>query len=173
MTKQNVIRVLSGLMFLIFFCPFFQMCSDESLPFPKTAIDPTEDASLLKNAEDGIIMTGYELGMQIFTLTSDDLKDNVFTQSPFYIYLCFTLTLALSALVFILAMSGKFKKAGVTAGAILLLNLIALTIASVEQIFTDISQIKFGYYLFVANLVAIIALCAKTKIKTLRDGIDW
>lgn len=34
MKLNTIIRVLAGLSLLIFFCPFFQMCSDEDLKSP-------------------------------------------------------------------------------------------------------------------------------------------
>lgn len=170
MTKQNLIRILSGLMFLIFFCPFFQMCADDSL-YKETS--EAENKALPEEGHDTNTLNGYELGSQIFKIESDESDKGIFTEPLLYVYLCFTLTLALIAINFILSLSGKFKIVGATSGIIVLLNIIALTIATVTQTLKDTSQIKFGYYLFAINLVLIIMLCAKLKIKTMRDGINW
>jgi len=58
-TKQNLIRVLSGMMFLIFFCPFFQMCSDDGL-LHKISDDKTEKT---EREKDTIVLNAYELSV--------------------------------------------------------------------------------------------------------------
>ena len=209
MTKQNLIRILSGLMFLIFFCPFFQMCSDEGLkrfpfkrlPIVETVTDSTFSAEhdsiknsgdyITTNKEDattyletafqedrkeftksgyGLVAVSFEVLYEVFY---DGFSAEDFSDLGLYLFVTFSLIPVLLLVLFVLALKRKFKAVGITGGIIILLNIICLTILSVDEVLEDISQIKYGYYLFVINLIVIITLCAKMKIKTLRDGIDW
>lgn len=83
MKRSNIIRVLSGLMFLIFLCPFFQMCSDRKMK-KELPIDNTELAreEALQNSRDNITYSGYDMALFLFKgineLEFSDFKDPYF-----------------------------------------------------------------------------------------------
>lgn len=126
----------------------------------------------IPKSKDIYIVSGYKLAYQTFAMYGKDFSGGM--RDPiFYACLCFTFTLIFCLALLAFALKGRFKTAGIIGGVVVFLNVIALVIVSVDQVLEDISQIKYGYYLFAINLIIIISLCAKLKIKTLRDGIDW
>src|SRR6478752_6538036 len=68
--RKTVIRFLASLSLLIFFTPFFQMCSDENirgtsafLKTYKTAETDEEREIAFKEAKKGFSLSGYDLAM--------------------------------------------------------------------------------------------------------------
>lgn len=149
-------KKLSIICCLLFFLPFLQTCSDESLtefPFKKIEIidesgNPTEDFVKRKSES---TMTGFELS--IFAITP------------------FTIVLGITFLSVYFSFINYYK------------TLIALTIINISisvgflcfliytDIITDIKQIKYGFYLFVTALFFQLLYAAKNKTYTKSESV--
>lgn len=165
MSKQTIIRILTGLTFLIFLCPFFQMCSDKNI-LKKTvekgiSLTPEQlhverEESLIESRKSNT-SSGYEIAFCIFNkFELQDLSD-----SGFYCFLCFFIVLIISTIQFCFSFINKFK-------VIYLLGLINLTLVIFPmlsfyfaEILEDINQIKYGYYLFIINTIILLLLSKK------------
>lgn len=149
-------KKLSIICCLLFFLPFLQTCSDESLtefPFKNIEImdefeNPTEDFVKRKSES---TMTGFELS--IFAITP------------------FTIVLGITFLSVYFSFINYYK------------TLIALTIINIAisvgflcfliytDIITDIKQIKYGFYLFVTALFFQLLYAAKNKTDTKSESV--
>ena len=184
MKTTNIIRLLAGLSFLIFFSPFFDMCSrplkkvrteevtiteTDTLPIQDgiaensiVATDATKANSRIKNnnEEKISILSGYGLSTYIFKyfkeINTDELKG-----STFYALFCFTIILIISGLQVILLFKSKLRQVHYLAYINIFLSLVAMLIFYLNSTLEELSQIKFGYYLFLINTIAIIVLCKK------------
>ena len=177
MKTQNVIRLLAGLTFLIFFCPFFQMCSDESItkfPFRKEKIEETTISQSAKSIEtakeklqedkDKSTFSGYRMATYLFE--PDSLKDfdaNDLLDAVFYAFLSFSFTLIISLIVLVQSLRKKFSSVYKLSLFNLLFATIPLLIFIFDGTIEDIAQIKSGYYLFTINIVALITISKKAK----------
>jgi hypothetical protein len=185
MTKHNVIRILAGLNFLIFFCPFFQMCSDKSMIRKEEetteetilADEPNEDQiEIIKDFggenerfitiphENKTASSGYKLATYVLepkTLKDIEYKDLL--DSNFYAFMLFTLTLIVSIVLFVLSLKKKSNSVYKLALLNLLFAIIPIGIFIVNGVLEEISQIKFGYYLFIINTLALIIFSKKSK----------
>lgn len=177
MTKQNIVRILAGLSFLIFFCPFFQMCSESSRLKKTFAEQPVTQSEIIKEKvrqeRDSIefsektTFSGYRMGTYIFepeslkNMEADDLLD-----STSYAFLSFTLTLILSIVLFILSLKKRFNSVYKLALLNLLFTILPMLIFYFNGTLEEISQIKFGYYLFIINTVALIIFSRKIKTES-------
>lgn len=182
MKTTNIIRLLAGLSFLIFFCPFFDMCSSPlkkeinqqlSESGVKTEITTVQD-SIAENTlipitdtptasnknEQTSVLSGYGLSTYLFKyfkeINTDELKG-----STFYALLCFTFILIISGLQVILSFKNKLRQVHYLAYINIFLSLVAMLIFYINGTLEVLSQIKFGYYLFLINTIAIIVLCKK------------
>lgn len=173
MTKHNIVRILAGLSFLIFFCPFFQMCSESSRLKKEFAEKPKTQSEIIKEKEkqekDSIefskefTFSGYEMGSYIFThdekISTDDLKDD-----GFIIFFSYSLVLLFSLFILLAASTNKIKPVYYFSIVNLFLGIISLIMLITEEIIVIISQIKFGYYLFILNTLALIIFSKKSKV---------
>jgi hypothetical protein len=175
MTKQNIVRIFAGLSFLIFFCPFFQMCSESSRLKKTLAEQSVEQSEIIKEKarqerdsiefSEKVTFSGYRMGTYIFepeslkNMEADDLLD-----STFHACLLFTLTLILSIILFILSLKKKFNGVYKLALLNLLFAIVPILIFYSNGVLEEITQIKFGYYLFIFNTVALIIFSRKLKI---------
>ncbi|MNJ98027.1 hypothetical protein D3C87_157860 [compost metagenome] len=132
MTKQTVIRLLTGLIFLIFLCPFFQTCSDKNLlkkaikteialpvedsinstihsDFQTEVITPEqqqiEKENSLTESRKHHTLSGYEMALYLFK--EFEIQD--FSDFGFYCFLCFFVVLIISIIQFYLSFKHKFK----------------------------------------------------------------
>lgn len=191
MTNQNIIRLLSGLTFLIFFCPFFQMCSDKSImrkevsavavntsdtvdtdtistgkskpittQIPKDKIDKAEQ---IENKDDKDL-NAYELASvnfrEIDKLTLSDILD-----SGFVFFSLYTLIILFSLIIFINALRKRIKAVFNLSLTNLFLAISSLIMFICDPFFEELSQIKFGYYLFIINTIALIIFSRKIRSK--------
>lgn len=189
MKNSNVIRLLSIISFLIFLCPFFQMCSDKDLPVPEAAETTVEvsDGSLISENEKTEVSlpviekteaqkqldleesrkeytnNGYEMGFYIFKSEPFEVGD--LSDPALCPFLCFTMILASSILIVISIFRSRLKTVLWLSVTNLILSFIAIAIFYGIGNIEDISQIKFGYYLFLANTIA-ITLEANKNLKT-------
>jgi hypothetical protein len=114
--------------------------------------------------EDNGISSGYK--MATYTLEPDTLEDIEFSDlldSNFYAFLLFTLTLILSIVLFILSLKKRFNDVYKLALLNLLFAIVPILIFYFNGVLEEISQIKFGYYLFIINTVALIIFSRKLK----------
>ena len=176
MTNQNIIRLLSGLTFLIFFCPFFQMCSDSSHLKKTLAEQPKTQTEIIREKErqekelrefkKAWTYSGYKMATYIFEpkalkkITPEDLLD-----STFYTFLSFTLTLIISIFIFIQSLRKKFTAVYKPALLNLLFAVIPIAIFLIDGVLEELSQIKFGYYLFIINTIALIIFSREIRSK--------
>ncbi|RWX01501.1 hypothetical protein [Flavobacterium cerinum] len=169
MSKQTIVRLLAGLTFLIFLCPFFQTCSDKNL-LKRTVekgitVTPEElrieqEKSLIESRK-GNTASGYEMAFYIFNkFELQDLSD-----SGFYYFLCFFIVLIISIILFYFSFKNKFR-------IIYLLSLINLVLVIFPmlsfyfaEILEDLNQIKYGYYLFIINTIILLLLSRKIMKK--------
>lgn len=170
MQKATIIRVLSGLMFLIFLCPFFQTCSKPVfLKLPDTN-DPVVKAKAREEAIKKFTLNGYELSTVMCKPLAEEgppkASELDFGLIPFVSY---ALLLPLIIILLYLSFRNKFKSVLWTSYLLLFFGIIPLIYFFWDSIFEDIRQIKYGYYLFFINTIAIIVL-AKKQIRA-QNGI--
>ena len=126
------------------------------------ATDATKANSRIKNnnEEKISILSGYGLSTYIFKyfkeINTDELKG-----STFYALLCFTFILIISGLQVILSFKNKLRQVHYLAYINIFLSFVAMLIFYLNSTLEELSQIKFGYYLFLINTIAIIVLCKK------------
>lgn len=126
------------------------------------ATDTTKANSRIENTEEEktSVFSGYGMGTYLFKYYKDmeakDLKD-----SSFYALLCFTFILFISALLAFMSLKSKLRQVHYLAYMNIFLSLIAMFIFYLDSTLEVLSQIKFGYYLFLINTIAIIVLCKK------------
>lgn len=192
MNKHNIIRFLAGLSFLIFFCPFFQMCSDDSILIKRyeeaQAIEETPNSIALEeitteksktivvqSPEERIrkeqellenrkiyTLNGYELAFLSFNKI-DELALDVVFDSGFLFLSLYTFTFVLMLIIFISALRKRMKVIYWFSITILFLIMLSMLIFVFDPLFEEISQIKFGYYLFIINTLALIIFSRKFK----------
>lgn len=207
MKLNTIIRVLAGLSFLIFFCPFFQMCSDESLksPFLKNNIstEAVQDSIPLKKTEFNVTSTidtiivadtnsaekadlkrekaikknrkewtfnAYKLGTYAFE-NSSELKWSDLKEFDLLALIGFTFILLLSIVLLITSFVKKWIAVRNLAITNLVLALFSILIFYFTTVLEDITQIKYGYYLFLINTLAIIILSQKAVQRQKKNTI--
>ena len=175
MNKHTLLRILCGLTFLIFLCPFYQGCSDEKLRNGKQIaiwnsrvqrLDSTytpktekKEASFIKKANDSIFLekkrrvtySGYELIDDMFTTTGD------FN----YLSLAFIIIIVCSAFQFFYSFKSRYATIRVLGFINLFMALLYIILQLFFLLLEDITQIKYGYYLFIINTIAITLLSKK------------
>lgn len=179
-SNRNIIRFLSFLSFVIFFCPFFQMCSDKSIKESrfgeKLVISPStpkKEMDSIKNAfENKKIISGRKkFTFSIYklvhtTFLKDEFRVNKFIKGlnhiDFYGSLSYLFILINSVILLFYSFSNKLK----TAINLSFLNIIFLLLSILffylkEGLLEDFNQIKIGYYLFFTNSILIVYFCRK------------
>jgi hypothetical protein len=140
MKTQNIIRILAGLSFLIFFCPFFQMCSDRS-PINILRTDSIEQHT------DDLTLNAYELSLFVCGLP--------------WLGFFFAAIVIFSVIIFI----RSFTDSSFSFRFFCYMNLIMafgfLLVGLICFLLNDIRQIKYGFYLFLINTIVIIILCKR------------
>ncbi len=171
MKTQSIIRILAGLSFLIFICPFFQMCSDNQLKkggFKRENIDVTtsqyEKELQLKKHQEEVTFNGYEMGYYIFKPDGgeSEFKFKDLLDIQFYAFFSYIIIMILSILIFAFSFRSKYKVILFLSLANILLAVGSMAIFYFEGGLDDPAQIKFGYYIFLMNSIAIIAFCNRT-----------
>ncbi|KOS05522.1 hypothetical protein AM493_05360 [Flavobacterium akiainvivens] len=190
MKTTNTLRILAGLSFLIFFCPFFQMCSDEDIPkMVKEAASAEPDSitgeitppkideiaikereaqkqEYLEEHRQEWIFNAYKIChiyggafTQEGEIDSKDLKD-----SAFWFVVFFLLSVLTSLILFVLALLKKIKAAFIGSCInIVFIILYSLFLFVGDNSIEHLYQVKFGYYLFVINSIALIFVSNKAK----------
>lgn len=151
MKANNIVRILAGLSFLIFCCPFFQMCSDDMM----LKKEPETQEQFEQRKKD-ITVDAYQLSVFRKLDPQDDHKIS-------WMDTFFTVIIIFSAIILI----KSFKNHSMSLGILCYLNLLLcigfIIIAFMSTLLEDFSQIKFGYYLFIFNTIAIIVANKKVE----------
>lgn len=168
MSKQTIIRLLAGLTFLIFLCPFFQMCSDKNLlkrtvekgiSLTPEQLHAEQEESLIENRKSNT-SSGYEIAFCIFNkFELQDLSD-----LGFYVFLCFFIVLIISIIQFYFSFLNKFKVIYLLGLVNVILIISPILLLYFDGLLDDVNQIKYGYYLFIINTI-ILLLLSKKMIK--------
>jgi hypothetical protein len=197
MKIQNIIRILAGLSFLIFFCPFYQTCSDKSMlkktqgkeitvekasdkdsitpekihtetnvvidPVTKNSTDIEQKAKDdLNESRERYTLNGYGMGYYILMPDAGEFKLKDLLDVQFYAFFSYIIIMILSTLIFAFSFRGKYKAIKILSFLNILLAIGSMAIFYFEGGLDDPAQIKFGYYLFLMNSIAIIAFCNRT-----------
>lgn len=177
MKTQNIIRVLAGLSFLIFFCPFFQTCSDRSLlkqqrqsiladtatQAERVAHEAKEkkwQQESLEESRDKATLNGYGMGYYVFQ-SADEFETKDLLDLILYGLFAFTVSILLSVWIAIASFTNKNSLITKLCYWNLALVVGSMPVFYLKGVLEDINQIKFGYYLFVINTIAIIVFCKK------------
>lgn len=144
--KKSLIKILSGLAFLIFTCPFFQTCSNETIRSNPLAKRDANMASWSSNA--------YELS-SLRHITEPDM----FIWPEIF----FTIIIFASIAIFVLGLGGHYSGLRFLCYLNLLLAFLYLVAMFFCLVLEDIRQVKYGYYLFLINTLAIVLLSKKLE----------
>lgn len=177
LNNKIIIRFLSGLTFLIFFCPFFQMCSDEAIktsPLKEFSIKngtPKKEADSLltifykKKIEQGrkeYTFNAYQITKKAFI---DNLALDIFDyldEIDIYGSLCYPLFIIFSSIGLFFSLKSKFNRTRIFNYVNITLIILSIFFFYLKEgLLEDINQIKIGYYLFFLNSIVIIYFCNK------------
>jgi len=154
--NMKIHRILAISSFIIFFCPFFQTCSDRKIiedpmmngsPLARLVSRPETDEDR-KNivyeflqARENMTLNGYEIGFRFFT--------------DFSVMQLFIIPVLLNLLILLYAFKNNGKRIfylSITNIAFCIAWLIWMYLSGSLE---DIKQIKFGFYLFFINSIVI------------------
>jgi hypothetical protein len=199
-TNYNIIRALAGLTFLIFFCPFFQTCSDasivknnhksevydeereadkayqDSLSKSFDANDKrlengdftTEEEAYLKKERKDWVFNAYEFAIAINKETFSKFKWEDLKEVGFYGSFIMPVVILLSLIIFACSFYNRFRLIFKVAVANLMLTLLlALLLYLDKNDFEALEMLRYGYYIFVINTLALIIVSYKATQKQL------
>ena len=172
--KSYIIRTLACFSFVIFFCPFLQTCSNENIKsFHESDISSINiksdtingkvvenqgeltnyfNSDLFKNTQNDFTYNFYKMGYFPFMdFNLKDLKDY-----EFYIYLIIDFVILLSFIILYYSFKKHFLKIKILTIFSLVLLHVYLVLLIYKLVIDDVAQIKYGYYLFLINLILII-----------------
>jgi hypothetical protein len=172
--KSHIITTLACFSFVIFFCPFLQTCSNENIKIfhesdislikiksdtingkiieNKDELANYYNSDLFKNSKQEYTYNFYKMAYCPFELF--DIRELL--NYEFYIYLTFSFVIIFSLMILNYSFKNdyfKIKKLTIFTHFFLHLYLVLLIYKSV---ITDVAQLKYGYYLFLINLILII-----------------
>ncbi|MEL1243102.1 hypothetical protein AAEO56_02415 [Flavobacterium sp. DGU11] len=181
MKTQNIIRLLAGLSLLILFCPFFEMCSfrrEEANEVETEISEVQSDTGDLKHSHltntaeikgqpeeskadsrtaiekrHTIDISGWEFA----TIPFEDFPDNLFN-----FFLFFTGCAISSIMSLVFAITRKLKLINIMAwisGSLALLPLLITVV--MDGNINIVSDIRYGYLLYIINSIAIIVFSKK------------
>lgn len=172
--KKFIIRTLVCFSFIIFFFPFLQTCSNESIKeFHKNDISTIKiksdtinneiienneeltnyyNSDLFKNSKKEYTYNFYK--MAYFPFEEFDIKDLL--DYEFYIYLIISFIILISIIILYFSFKDyllRIKK--LTIISLVLLH-VYLVLLAFKLVIDSADQIKYGYYLFLINSLLII-----------------
>ena len=154
-SKAYIVRTLACLSFVIFFCPFLQTCSNEeikNLPRFRGVTDKDVIKDNLINAQENFTYNAYIFAIIPFK----DFKIQALLEIDFYFLLIMDFIMIISLLIIYFSFRNKFYKLKISTLICVLLLSIYLLYFICDSIIEEITQIKYGYYLFLINLILII-----------------
>ncbi|MDX6183172.1 hypothetical protein SGQ44_13400 [Flavobacterium sp. Fl-77] len=136
--RKNIIRFLASLSMLIFFSPFFQMCSDKSIKRSSSFIKSYHNAETAKEKE-----IAFEKAKKDFSLSGYDLAMSF---EP--VLLSFTLIMFLNITLLVCFIRKHYNQL-----FLCFLNLSAILLSFIVLIFTlpNLGQIRYGIFLCLIN----------------------
>lgn len=167
--KSNIIRFLSCLSFILFLCPFLQTCSNQDImEMPRyrssfssekfiNKTDLKVNEKVLKSFEKTkkkFTYNGYELSIIPFI----EFDKKAFLELDFYIFLILDIIIVLSIFNLYFSFKKNFlkiKTISISGIVLLFIYIIGLVYISVIE---DFNQIKYGYYLYLLNLIIVVYL---------------
>ncbi len=167
LNNRGFIRFLSGLSFLIFFCPFFQTCSDKvilELPKIKEEKSIKIKNQLIDESKKIYTYNGYQLAYVFIDKTFFDKEDSIIDLTDLkdsLISISFLILIIISIAIFYFSIFQKEKDLTYVSILNLLIFIISTLLIMFERNFENINQIKIGYYLFLLNSILIIYFCRK------------
>ena len=161
---KNILKYLTIAGVLILFLPFFQMCSDKQTfkVAEKNAITTQKDTekeakAVINKKTDNSVLNGYEMGFFIFQTekTFANTIKNIFKDWGSFAFVFFFLMVINTYLTALFAFLNKIRSVRILSIINITLLISSYIILSFSWL-EDFSQIKFGSYLFLLNLTAII-----------------
>lgn len=157
--RRRLIKLLSFLSLLIFFLPFFQACSDESLrdggPFQRIPVkllaEPNNENNkkiIFEEAKNNWTLSGYEMALL-----------------PELSWLSiFTLMMMSNVIIFVNSLMNRFQLAPylLIGNGILILIAIVLFLIWCDSI----NQIRYGFLLYIANSICLFRAVDQELIAT-------
>ena len=161
---KNILKYLTIAGILILFLPFFQMCSDKHnlKVAEKTTMTTQKDTEkdvkpVTGKKTDNSVLNGYQMGVFIFQTekTFANTIKNIFNDLTSFAYIFFFLIVINTYLTALFAFLNKIRNVRILS----IMNIVLLISSYIILSFSwleEISQIKFGSYLYLLNLMAII-----------------
>ncbi len=172
---KAVIKFLNLLPFILFFMPFFQLCT---YPIPKEDFgedavivieEPVKDTIIgaISNESNsgerkGLNLNVYRMSFVFVNMDFESLKDPLF-----YAFLCFTFLVLGSIFSLFFVIKNKFNLVFICSLVNLSLPIISLFILYFSNYIDDEFELKYGFYLFILNILLIIYFSKRHLIKNL------
>lgn len=191
---NKLLNRLSILSFLILLLPFFQTCSDKNItenrwlknsPVWEEVLNVSESEKSTNKKEYNLsweeLNAKKKKAINTFLKCRKELTYNGYEMSIFgidgsfyetiiedsnYIFLAFTFVIFLCGFVVFYSYKLKYNTVLILSICNFCLSLIPLIFLYLGEFLEDINQIKFGYYLFLINLLLIIYLSIALKKKS-------
>jgi hypothetical protein len=147
MKSANITRILAGLSFLIFFCPFFQMCSFDAI---SGTPHHEETEQKIRAEEKENTYSGYRMA-GIGGPASEGFDS---------LTICFLILVIISAAILYFAMRGSFDNVFWFS----IINMIMLTaciIIILPVYFVILIMVRYGFYLLLCNTIALVLFSHK------------
>lgn len=135
------------------------MCSDTTLKQSTFAKLPV-DTKIMEERKQESIKNLYEVN-SIFLDGVKEFKPEDYQDAGFYFAMCFMVSLLFSVIILALSFINKFKAVIIFAIGNLIASFLMTVLYYYDGGLEDFSQIKFGYYLFILNTVALILFSRK------------
>ena len=148
--RKSIIRFLSGISLLIFFLPFFQMCSDENIKTQSSFIKSysmnkaeSDKERAFREAKKDFSLTGYDLAMSI---------------EP--IFLSFTLVMFVNIALLVCFLRRHYNQL-----LLCFINslLIIISMIVLSTLFWSLSEIRYGLYLCLMNSLGLLYFVYKEQ----------
>nr|WP_315156452.1 hypothetical protein [uncultured Flavobacterium sp.] len=136
--RKNIIRLLASLSMLIFFSPFFQMCSDKNIKESSSFIKSYHKAETAKEKE-----IAFERSKKDFSMSGYDLAMSF---EP--VFLSFTIIMLLNTTLLVCFIRKHYNQL-----FLCFLNLSAIFLSFIVLIFAlpNLGQIRYGIFLCLIN----------------------
>jgi len=135
------------------------MCSDTTLQRSTFAKLPV-DTKIMDERQQESIKNLYEVN-SIFLDGVKEFKSEDYKDAGFYFAMCFMLSLVFSVIILALSFINKFKLIIAFSVGNLISSFLMTVLFYYDGGLEEFSQIKFGYYLFILNTVALIVFSRK------------
>ena len=148
--RKNIIRFLASLSILIFFSPFFQMCSDKSIKESSSFIKSYHKAETAKEKE-----IAFERSKMDFSLSGYDLA-----MSFESVFLSFTLIMCLNITLLVCFIRKHYNQL-----FLCFLNLSAIILSFIVLIFAlpNLGQHRYGIFLCLINSILLFYFVYKEQ----------